>query len=129
MKSAREEFGPPAHSGTNGFDRAIKDLQSVRDVGQQMKQAGVTQDTHQAQLSLVKNDQGSQSVQKNLGVQQGDRPALTPCDGRMQANTQSDVTKAGQSLSNAGVKQSAAQQFSAPPTTPAPTAQTQGRSR
>ena len=129
MKSARDEFGPPAKHGDERFTQVLKDLQGVRDLGQQMKQAGVTQDGHQTSLSLAKNDHGSQAAQKNMGVTQGERPALSPCDGKVQANTQADITKAGESLSQAGVKQSAAQQFSAPAATPTPPAQAQGRSR
>ena len=131
MKSAREEFGPPT---TGRIDQRLaqnlQDLQTVRDLGQQLKQSGVTQDPKQASnLTLVKNDQGSQSAHKDLGVAQGERPALSPCDGNVQANSKADIKQAGESLSNAGVKQSAAQQFAPPAQTPSIPPPSQGRSR
>ena len=131
MKSARDEFGPPpAHTGTQKLEQNLKDLQSVREIGQQLKQSGVTQDQKQANLALVKNDQGSQSAHKDMGVKQGERPALSPCDGKMQANTQADIKQAGQSLQNAGATKSAAQQFAPPAQTPsAPAPAVGGRSR
>ena len=130
MKSAREQFGPPASQVEAKLAQNMKDLQTVRDMGAQLRQAGATQDQSQAHLNLVKNDQqGSHSVQKNMGVQQGQRPPLTPCDGRMQANTQADIKQAGQTLQNAGTTKSASQQFAAPAHTPNPPSQAQGRSR
>jgi len=129
MKSAREQFGPPPSQVEAKLAQNMKDLQTVRDMGAQLKQAGATQDQSQAHLNLVKNDQGNHSVQKNMGVQQGQRPALTPCDGRMQANTQADIKQAGQTLQNAGTTKSASQQFAAPAHTPNPPSQAQGRSR
>ena len=118
MKSAREEFGPAVQRVEQRLSQNMQDLQTVRDIGQQLKQSGVTQDQKQTNLSLVKNDQGSQSAHKDMGVQQGDRPALSPCDGKAQANSQADIKQAGQGLQDAGVKQSAAQQFAPPAQTP-----------
>ncbi len=118
MKSAREEFGPAVQRVEQRLSQNMQDLQTVRDIGQQLKQSGVTQDQKQANLSLVKNDQGSQSAHKDMGVQQGERPALSPCDGKAQANSQADIKQAGQGLQDAGVKQSAAQQFAPPAQTP-----------
>ncbi len=130
MKSAREEFGPPAHQVEQRLSQNLKDLQTVRDIGHQLKQSGVTQDQKsQANLTLVKNDQGSQSAHKDMGVQQGERPALSPCDGNVQANSKADIQQAGQSLAGAGVKQSAAQQFGPPAQTPSVAPPSQGRSR
>ena len=74
MKSAREEFGPAVQRVEQRLSQNMQDLQTVRDIGQQLKQSGVTQDQKQANLSLVKNDQGSQSAHKDMGVQQGERP-------------------------------------------------------
>ena len=128
-KSAREEFGPATQRIEQRLSQNLQDLQTVRDAGQQLKQAGVTQDPKQANLSLVKHDQGSQSAHKDMGVKQGERPALSPCDGKVQANTQADIKQAGQSLQNAGVKQSAAQQFAPPAQTPSVPPPSQGRSR
>ena len=118
MKTAREEFGPAVQRVEQGLSQNMQDLQTVRDIGQQLKQSGVTQDQKQTNLSLVKNDQGSQSAHKDMGVQQGERPALSPCDGKAQANSQADIKQAGQGLQDAGVKQSAAQQFAPPAQTP-----------
>lgn len=130
MKSAREEFGPPTPRVEQRLSQNLQDLQTVRDIGQQLKQSGVTQDQKQAaNLTLVKNDQGSQSAHKDMGVQQGERPALSPCDGNVQANSKADIQQAGQSLSSAGVKQSAAQQFGPPAQTPSVPPPSQGRSR
>ena len=130
MKSAREEFGPAVQRVEQRLSQNLQDLQTVRDIGQQLKQSGVTQDQkQQANLTLVKNDQGSQSAHKDLGVAQGERPALSPCDGNVQANSKADIKQAGQSLSNAGVKQSAAQQFGSPAQTPSVPPPSQGRSR
>ena len=104
----------------------IKD--QIQGIGNDLKQAGVKQDGH-AHLSLVKNDHtNGQAAKKDMTVAQGDRPALSPCDGNMQAK------ETGQTLHNAGVKggesQSAAQSFSKPaPTPPAPTQSAGGRSR
>ena len=128
-KSAREEFGPGAQTIEQRLSQNLQDLQTVRDAGQQLKQAGVTQDPKQANLTLVKHDQGSQSAHKDMGVKQGERPALSPCDGKVQANTQADIKQAGESLQNAGVKQSAAQQFAPPAQTPSVPPPSQGRSR
>ena len=128
-KSAREEFGPGAQRIEQRLSQNLQDLQTVRDAGQQLKQAGVTQDQKQANLTLVKHDQGSQSAHKDMGVKQGERPALSPCDGKVQANTQADIKQAGESLQNAGVKQSAAQQFAPPAQTPSVPQPSQGRSR
>ena len=129
QKSAREEFGPGAQPIEQRLSQNLQDLQTVRDAGQQLKQAGVTQDQKQANLTLVKHDQGSQSAHKDMGVKQGERPALSPCDGKVQANTQADIKQAGESLQNAGVKQSAAQQFAPPAQTPSVPPPSQGRSR
>ena len=129
MKSAREEFGPAVQKVEQRFEQNLQDLQTVRDIGQQLKQSGVTQDQKQANLTLVKNEQGSQSAHKDMGVQQGERPALSPCDGNVQANSQADIKQAGQSLSDAGVKQSAAQQYGSPSPTPSVPPPSQGRSR
>ena len=130
MKSARDEFGPATQRIEQRLSQNLQDLQTVRDAGQQLKQAGVTQDQKQANLTLVKHDQGSQSAHKDMGVKQGERPALSPCDGKVQANTQADIKQAGQSLSDAGVKQSASQQFGPPAQTPsAPQPSVGGRSR
>ena len=129
QKSAREEFGPGAQRIEQRLSQNLQDLQTVRDAGQQLKQAGVTQDQKQANLTLVKHDQGSQSAHKDMGVKQGERPALSPCDGKVQANTQADIKQAGESLQNAGVKQSAAQQFAPPAQTPSVPPPSQGRSR
>ncbi len=130
MKNAREEFGPPAHRVEQRLTQNLQDLKTVRDVGQQLKQSGVTQDQKQANLTLVKNDQGSQSAHKDMGVAQGERPALSPCDGKLQqASNQADIKQAGQALQNAGVKQSAAQQFAPPAQTPSVPPPSQGRSR
>ena len=118
MKSAREEFGPAVQRVEQRLSQNMQDLQTVRDIGQQLKQSGVTQDQKQTNISLVKNDQGSQSAHKDMGVQQGERPALSPCDGKAQANSQADIKQAGQGLQDAGVKQSAAQQFAPPAQTP-----------
>ena len=118
MKTAREEFGPAVQRVEQRLSQNMQDLQTVRDIGQQLKQSGVTQDQKQTNLSLVKNDQGSQSAHKDMGVQQGERPALSPCDGKAQANSQADIKQAGQGLQDAGVKQSAAQQFAPPAQTP-----------
>ena len=128
MKSARDEFGPPPQRVEQALSQNLKDLQTVRDIGQSLKQSGVSQDKQQANLALVKNDQGSQSAHKDMGVQQGERPALSPCDGKTQANSQADIKQAGESLSNAGVKQSAAQQFGPPAQTPSVPPPSQGRS-
>lgn len=129
MKSAREEFGPAVQRVDQRLSQNLQDLQTVRDIGQQLKQSGVTQDQKQANLTLVKNDQGSQSAHKDMGVQQGERPALSPCDGNVQANSKADIQQAGQSLAGAGVKQSAAQQFGPPAQTPSVPPPSQGRSR
>ncbi|MBY0504437.1 MAG: hypothetical protein K2X03_11030 [Bryobacteraceae bacterium] len=129
MKSAREEFGPPVQQVEQRLSQNLQDLQTVRDIGQQLKQSGVTQEQKQANLTLVKNDQGSQSAHKDMGVQQGERPALSPCDGNVQANSKADIQQAGQSLAGAGVKQSAAQQFGPPAQTPSLPPPSQGRSR
>jgi hypothetical protein len=130
LKSARDEFGPPAHQVEQRLSQNLKDLQTVRDIGQQLKQSGVTQEQKsQANLTLVKNDQGSQSAHKDMGVQQGQRPALSPCDGNVQANSKADIRQAGQTLQDAGVKQSAAQQFGPPAQTPSVPPPSQGRSR
>ena len=129
MKSAREEFGPAVQRVEQRLAQNLKDLQTVRDIGQQLKQSGVTQEQKQANLTLVKNDTGSQSAHKVMGVTQGERPALSPCDGNVQANSQADIKQAGQSLQNAGVKQSAAQQFASPAQTPSVPPPSQGRSR
>ena len=118
MKSAREEFGPAVQRVEQRISQNMQDLQTVRDIGQQLKQSGVRQDQKQTNISLVKNDQGSQSAHKDMGVQQGERPALSPCDGKAQANSQADIKQAGQGLQDAGVKQSAAQQFAPPAQTP-----------
>lgn len=132
MKSARDEFGPPR---TNSADlERLLQSNSIRNeaaaAGQALAKSGVTQDPKQASnLTLVKNDQGSQSAHKDLGVAQGERPALSPCDGKAQANSQADIKQAGQGLQDAGVKQSAAQQFAPPAQTPnAPTPSVGGRS-
>ncbi len=129
MKSAREEFGPPPKEVEARLTQKLQDLHQVRQVGQDLAKAGVTQDAKQANLAVVKNDQGSQSAHKDKGVTQGERPALSPCDGKMQANTQADVKQAGQSLQNAGVTKSAAQQFSSPAPTQAQAPPSQGKSR
>jgi hypothetical protein len=129
MKTAREEFGPPVQRIEQRLSQNMKDLQTVRDLGQQLKQSGVTQDQKQANLTLVKNDQGSQSAHKDVGVKQGERPALSPCDGKVQASTQADITQAGQGLQNAGTTQSAAQHFPPPAQTPTVPPPSQGRSR
>jgi hypothetical protein len=130
MKSARDEFGPPVQKVEQRLSQNLQDLQTVRDIGAQLKQSGVTQDPKQANLTLVKNDQGSQSAHKDMGVRQGERPALSPCDGNMQANTKADIKQAGHSLQNAGSTQSAAQQFAPPAQTPkAPAPSVGGRSR
>ena len=131
MKSAREEFGPAVQQVEQRLSQNLQDLKTVRDIGQQLKQSGVTQEGKQqaSQLTLVKNDQGSQSAHKDMGVTQGERPALSPCDGKMQANSHADIQQAGQSLSNAGVKQSASQQFGPPAQTPSVPPPSQGRSR
>lgn len=129
MKSAREEFGPAVQRVEQRLSQNLQDLQTVRDIGQQLKQSGVTQDQKQVNLTLVKNDQGSQSAHKDMGVAKGERPALSPCDGKMQANSQADIKQAGQGLQNAGVKQSAAQQFAPPAQTPSVPPPSQGRSR
>ena len=118
MKSARDEYGPAAQRVEQRLAQNLQDLQTVRDIGQQLKQSGATQDHHQSNLSLVKNDQGGQSAHKDLGVKQGERPALSPCDGRVQ--------EAGKTLQTAGVKQSGAQQFSAPAQTPSVPSQSVG---
>ena len=118
MKSARDEFGPAVQRVEQRLSQNMADLQTVRDLGAQLKQSGVTQDPKQANLSLVKNDQGSQSAHKDMAVRSGERPALSPCDGNMQANTKADIRQAGESLQNAGVTQSAAQQFAPPSQTP-----------
>ena len=131
MKSARDEFGPPR---TNSADlQRLLQSNSIRNeissAGQALAKSGVTQDPKQASnVTLVKNDQGSQSAHKDMGVQQGERPALSPCDGKAQANSQADIKQAGESLSNAGVKQSAAQQFGSPAQTPNVPPPSQGRS-
>ena len=119
MKSAAEEYGPgTAQRVENKLNLNLKDLQSLRDIGQQLQQSGVTQDPKQANLTLVKNDQGSQSAHKDMGVQQGERPALSPCDGKVQANSKTDI------------KPSAAQEFGPPAQTPnVPPPPSQGRSR
>ena len=129
QKSARQEFGPATQRMEQRLSQNLQDLQTVRDAGQQLKQAGVTQDQKQANLTLVKHDQGSQSAHKDMGVKQGERPALSPCDGKVQANTQADIKQAGESLQNASVKQSAAQQFAPPAQTPSVPPPSQGRSR
>ncbi len=133
MKSARDEFGPPRSSIPNDGLNRILNSSNIRDqvnaAGQGLAKNGVTQDQKQANLTLVKGDQGSQSAHKDLGVKQGERPALSPCDGRVQANTQADIKQAGQTLQNAGVKQSAAQQFAPPAQTPSVPPPSQGRSR
>ena len=129
QKSARQEFGPATQRMEQRLSQNLQDLQTVRDAGQQLKQAGVTQDQKQANLTLVKHDQGSQSAHKDMGVKQGERPALSACDGKVQVNTQADIKQAGESLQNAGVKQSAAQQFAPPAQTPSVPPPSQGRSR
>ena len=129
MKSARDGFGPATQRIEQRLSQTLQDLQTVRDAGQQLKQAGVTQDQKQANLTLVKHDQGSQSAHKDMGVKQGERPALSPCDGKVQANSQADIKQAGQSLSDAGVKQSASQQFGPPAQSPSVPPPSQGRSR
>lgn len=122
MKSAREEFGPPMQGVQQRVEQKMKDLQTVRDLGQQLKQAGVTQDAKpQPNVTLVKNNPTDHSAHKDKGVKQGDRHALTPCDGKVQAT--------GQALKNNGVTKSAAQKFSGPAKTPsAPTRSAGGRS-
>ena len=114
MKSARDEFGPPRDIQQLLKSSRIKD--QVQGIGNDLKQAGVKQDGH-ANLDLVKNNHDtSQAAKKDMTVQQGDRPALSPCDGNMQAR------EAGQGLHKAGVAggqtQSAAQQFAPPAQTP-----------
>jgi hypothetical protein len=97
-------------------------------IGRDLKNAGVKQDG-QSHLNLVKNDHAAgQAAKKDMTVPQGERPALSPCDGNMQAK------EAGQALRNAGVKggesQSASQSVSKPaPTPPVPSQSTGGRSR
>ena len=50
QKSAREEFGPATQRIEQRLSQNLQDLQTVRDAGQQLKQAGVTQDQKQANL-------------------------------------------------------------------------------
>ena len=128
MSSAREQFGPPRTEGMTKLLQSSRIKDQIQGIGNDLKQAGVKQDGH-AHLNLVKNDQTANPVvKKDLAVAQGDRPALSPCDGNMQAKA------AGQTLHNAGVKggesQSAAQSFSKPaPTPPVPSQSAGARSR
>jgi hypothetical protein len=128
MKSAREEFGPPQSPELLKVLQSSRIKDQVQGIGKDLHQAGVKQDGH-ANLNLVKNDHtNGQAAKKDMTVQQGDRPALSPCDGNMQAK------QAGQGLRNAGVKggesQSPAKSFSKPaPTPPAPSQSAGGRSR
>jgi len=120
MKSAREEFGPP-QSRPEDMAKLLSSQarDQVQGIGNDLKNAGVKQDG-QSHLNLVKSDHtAGQAAKKDMNVPQGNRPALSPCDGNMQAK------EAGQALRNSGVKggesHSAAQSFSKPaPTPPAP---------
>jgi hypothetical protein len=130
MKPARDESGPPAPQSEDlaKLLRSSQIKEQIQGLGRDLHNAGVKQDGH-AHLNLVKNDQTTgQAAKKDITVAQGDRPALSPCDGNMQAKD------AGQALRNAGVKggesQSAAKSLSTPaPTPPAPSQSAGGRSR
>jgi len=131
VKSARDEFGPPRTPNAQ-LERLLQSTavrQEVNAAGHGLAKGGVTQDAKQAQLALVKNAGGDHSAHKDLAVKPGERAALSPCDGRVQANTAAEVKQAGQSLQKAGVTQSASQQQSAPAPTPSVPSQSHGRSR
>lgn len=126
MGSAREEFGPAMKPDMQKMLENTRIKGEVQGLGNTLQQAGMKQEG-QSQLNLVKNDHGSKNeVKKDLTVAQGDRPALSPCDGNMQ------MKEAGQAQKNAGATggqtQSAAKQLSPSPTPHVPQ-QAQGRSR
>lgn len=128
MRSARDEFGPPANKPEDMAKLlSTQARDQVQGIGNDLKNAGVKQDG-QSHLNLVKNDHtAGHAAKKDMGVPNTGRPAMSPCDGAAQAK------EAGQALSNAGVKggqsQSAAQQFSPPAKTPSVPPPTPSRGR
>jgi hypothetical protein len=123
VSSAREEFGPKRNVEIEKLMENTRLKGEVLGAGNTLNQAGLKQDGH-AQLSLVKNDNSTKNeVKKDLTVAQGDRPALTPCDGNMQAK------EAGQTMKNAGATGGQGAKEFAPSQTPPAPQQSQGRNR
>ena len=134
MSSARDQFGPPKPQ-TSDIEQRMRDLQQnrlaeIKQLGQSLQQAGVKQDgSAQGQQAAHKNSTNgsdSNNARKDPTVGQGERAALSPCDGKVQAETR----QAGQAMKNSGATKSAAKEFSSPAKTPSPPAQSAGgRSR
>lgn len=130
MKNARDEFGPPSAEVMAQHTQNLHDLNGVQQIRQDMGDRGIIQDGEQAQLKPVKQGDGSPAAHKDKGVTHGERPALSPCDGKLQADTLAQVKAAGQTLKDAGTVKSASQEFAPPAATPkAPSPPSQGKSR
>ena len=130
MTSAREQSSA-ARQIEERLSQNQQALSAVQQIGEQMRQAGVRQDStaQHGHLRLVSSNQDAHAVQKDMQVQGEGRPAMSPCDGRFQANNEAHIRQAGETLQQAGVKQSAAQQFGPPAHTPSAPSRSQERER
>ena len=135
MSAARERYGPPRTPA----EQTLRYLEQskISQVGATLRQQGVTQSAGQGQatpaLAHANNGSHGNDVRKDLGVAQGQRPALSPDDRNRQVATRTDVAGAGKKMQEANVtggqSVSAAERFK-PAQTPTQTqARTQSRSR